>query len=136
MQNIEFNNGYKRYIVNGDCEILIHPTDFGLPERLNAMIKNLKDMEKELKYHENFDDPETLITLDRVAREQIDSVFGDGISAKVFGKANCASLVDGQPCFVGFIEAMSTVIKDAAEHEAKLSKKKIAKYTSQVKESK
>ncbi len=136
MQNIEFNNGYKRYVVNGECEILIHPTDFGLPERIGEMVKTLKDAETELKYRENPTNPETLVALDRIAREQVDAVFGEGIAAKVFGKANCASLVDGQPCFVGFIEAMSGVIKEEAEREAEMSKQKIAKYTSQVNDAK
>lgn len=132
MQNIEFNNGYKTYVVNGGCEIRIHPTDFGLPERVHQMITALKKAEDDLHYRDNPNDFEVVTALDRIAREQIDAVFGDGISDKVFGRANCASLVDGQPCFVGFIEAMSGVIKEATEREAEASKTKISKYTSQV----
>ncbi|MBQ8552308.1 MAG: hypothetical protein IJ428_05805 [Clostridia bacterium] len=134
MKNIEFNNGYKTYVINGGCEIRIHPTDFGLPERVRGMVEALKKAETELGYRENPHNLEAVTALDRIAREQIDAVFGDGIAAKVFGSANCASLVDGQPCFVGFIEAMSGVIKEAVEHEAEMSKTKIAKYTSQVKD--
>ncbi len=139
METLEFNNGYKRYKINGmngPCEICIHPTDYGIAKRIEEAMAVLNKTREELDYDNNRFDIETLAAFDRIAREQIDAVFGDGISAKVFGKAYCSSSVNGQPCFCGFLELMTGVIEEALKREAEMSKQKIAKYTSQVNDAK
>ena len=128
MKNICFDDGYHEYKINGDESrvIRVNPSDFGILARLNAAQEAMKDVTIE-------NSPEGIAEFDRLAREQIDMVFGEGTAETVFGRINCASVANGKPVYINFLEAFAPIIKADVEAERKKSDANIKKYTSQVK---
>lgn len=123
MQSIKFNEGYKEYAINGDESriIRINPSDFGIIKRMQDALKALEAINAD-------NSPDGMAEADRIAREQIDNVFGDGTSEVVFGRTNCMSFAGGQPICANFIEAISPIIEADIKAEAAKSEERIAKY--------
>ena len=128
MKNIRFDDGYHEYAINGDESrvIRVNPSDFGILARLNAAQNAMKGVTIE-------NTPEGIAEFDRLAREQIDMVFGEGTAETVFGRINCASPAGGKPIYINFLEAFAPIIKADLEAEKKKSDANVKKYTSRVK---
>ncbi len=128
MKSIRFDDGFHEYAINGDETrvIRVNPSDFGILARLKVAEESMKDIKIE-------NTPEGIAEFDRLAREQIDKVFGEGTAQIVFGRTNCASMAGGKPIYINFLEAFAPIIKADVEAEKKKSDANIKKYTSQVK---
>lgn len=127
MKKIVFDDGYREYAINGDETrvIRINPTDFGIVKRMKAAEEALAAMA--IEHSED-----GIEELDRVVREQLDSVFGEGTAQTVFGNVNCTSLAGGKTLYQNFLEAFSPIIKADIEAEKKKSDARVKKYTSQL----
>lgn len=128
MKNICFDDGYREYMINGDDKriLRVNPSDFGILQRISDAQTAIKSAEVE-------NTPEGIAAFDKLAREQLDAVFGEGTAELVFGRTNCASMAGGKPIYFNFLEALAPIIKADVEAEKRKSDANIKKYTSQVK---
>lgn len=143
MENLNFNKGYKAFKINDDenAVIRINTRDIKILERLKIASVKLKEIAKKYENLKSDDDNNVdenkiikiLSDCDKRAKEQIDYIFGEGVSKIVFGSMDCCSIVDGQPVFMGFLDAIIPIIEKDITGEQKLSARKIEKYTSQAK---
>ena len=134
MQYISFNDGYKTYAINGDenCFIRINPSDFSILGKIEKAKSNIE----KFKIDEPTAPEEAAAAankLDTAIREQIDFIFGEGISKTVFGSLNCVSLAGGKPIYQNFLDALLPVIEADIAEEKKKSDENIRRYTSQIK---
>ena len=107
MKSINFKSvNYKEYAINGDenCVIKINIADAGLPARYNETKKIIEETGNQLS---TSPDAEALVVMDKTIREQIDYLFGESISEKVFGNVNCMSKnTDGEHIALAFLQAV------------------------------
>ena len=137
MSNINFDNGMKSYVINGDESKVIYfnPNDFNIIDRIDKAFKEIEKISK--KYEEaqakNQDVMKTFIACDKDIREQINYVFGNDVCSVAFGDINCMSFAGGNPIHLNFLNALIPIIKKEIKAEQEKSKKNIEKYTKQVK---
>lgn len=68
--------------------------------------------------------------LDRVAREKVDSILGEGTCKNVFGNVNIMTMDDNGDFILGnFLDAIIPYITDCISKSAKNHNDKISKYT-------
>ena len=138
MQNLEFNDGLKRLAINGDESrvIVINPSDIGIISRYNEVVPKLDEI---IGKYDNIKNPtlekaaEIISELDTEARKIIDYIIGSPVSETVFGTANCLSSAGGQTIFENFLAAYMEYMTPAINDEFEKSKKRVEKYTKQVK---
>ena len=139
MERLVINKGFKEYQINDDenAVIRVSTTDFGLIDRLTTIDKKIKTIVNDLEKMTKSDDEEAikaaLREADEKTKQEIDNVFGAGISAAVFGDMNCLSFAGGQPIALNFIDAIAPKIKADLDKEQRASEKRIKKYTEAAK---
>lgn len=145
MQNIKFDDGYKKFMINDDPDKVIKfdPADFGIIERFNTARKNIEKSTEELNDTTLDNSGEPVDELEEAAEaigkvrniicEQVDYIFDSSVSSIVFGNKSPLAMVKGVPLFERFIVAAQTYIEKEIKAEMKASEKRISKYTSQVK---
>lgn len=137
MTNLEFNDGLKRLAINGDENriITINPTDIAVIKRYNEVIPQLDRLSEKYKYKDVPQEKtvEIISELDKKAREIIDYIIGFPVAETVFGTANCLSYAGGQTIFENFLTAYMEYMKPEIKAEYERSKKRIKKYTNQLK---
>jgi hypothetical protein len=108
-----------------------------LIDSVTTIDKNINTIVNDLEKMTKSDDEEAIKAALRVAdektKQEIDNVFGPGISAAVFGDMNCLSFAGGQPIALNFIDAIAPKIKADLDKEQKASDKRIKKYTETAK---
>lgn len=135
MTNLEFNDGLKRLAINGDENriITINPTDIAVIKRYNEVIPQLDRLSEKYKDVPQEKTVEIISELDKKAREIIDYIIGFPVAETVFGTANCLSYAGGQTIFENFLTAYMEYMKPEIKAEYERSKKRIKKYTNQLK---
>lgn len=144
MQKLNFiNKCYEEFQIgeNENAVIRINTRDMKILERMKKASENLKGIAKEYEVLKNDDENKldtnevinVLAECDKKAREQIDYVFGEGVSEVAFGTMDCCSIVDGQPVFMNFFDEISSFIEKAITKEQGLSAKRVSNYASQAK---
>lgn len=156
MENINFNDGYKEYSINGDDTKVVrfNPSDMGILARMDKALSAIADIGKELKSidapikndgtveFEGADDEtltllkvagEQLSDIDKKVRAQIDYLLDSDVSSIAFGNQSCLSMVGGKPLYERFLDALMPIIKKDVEAERNASKKRVEKYTKAVK---
>jgi hypothetical protein len=139
MEKLIINKGYKEFQINDDenAVIRVKTTDFGLIDRLNGIkdrITAALDEMEQLKQSNDFGAMlAALNKADARVKQELDEVFGEEISVKVFGDMNCLSLAGGQPVALNFLEAILPEITKALEAEQGAADKRIAAYIDSVK---
>lgn len=135
MTNLEFNDGLKRLVINGDENriITINPTDIAVIKRYNEVIPQLDRLSEKYKDVPQEKTVEIISELDKKAREIIDYIIGFPVAETVFGTANCLSYAGGQTIFENFLTAYMEYMKPEIKAEYERSKKRIKKYTNQLK---
>lgn len=135
MQSINFNTGYKEYIINGDetTKIRINVNDLNIPNRINECQKFFDEMAEKYKNEDRQMTAEELSDLDKQVREKINYAFGSDICTPAFGNINCMSPVEGgKMLFEAFFEVLMPVVeadmKAAAQAQAVHIKDKTNKY--------
>lgn len=135
MTNLEFNDGLKRLSINGNENriITINPTDIAVIKRYNEVIPQLDELSEKYKEVPQEKTVEIISELDKKAREIIDYIIGFPVAETVFGTANCLSYAGGQTIFENFLTAYMEYMKPEIKAEYERSKKRIKKYTNQLK---
>ena len=149
MQGIRFDEGYKEYMINDDPNRVIrfNPADYGIIERFNKARKDIiAEMEKIQKDFDLKPDGSPDVSEDELEEaagiiekvrklicDKIDYIFGNPVSEVVFGTQSPLSSVKGVPLFERFIQAAQPFIEAEVKAEQEASKKRIEKYTKQVK---
>lgn len=145
IQNLNFDDGFKRYTINGDSNkvIVINPSDFGIVERINDAYKMIDESSKLTEDVELKADGSPVLELEKAAevvkgfRETINKainyIFDSDVASIAFGNQSPLSLVGGIPLYQRFMNSVIPVIKKEIESEMNASQKRISKYTSQVK---
>lgn len=132
MKSLNFNDGKIRLCINEDETRVISfsPEDITFVERLYSVFGKLEDKQKELEEKEkelsknkevdNFGFPLNIkekISLTKETcsymRQEIDSVFGEGTSQKVFGDTNTLDM------FKQFFEGITPYIQKVREDKIK-----------------
>ncbi len=145
MQNLIIDDGYKEFSINGDESRVIrfNPSDFSIIERINTAYEEINkatdiDTDIELK-----PDGKPVSELEKVAeivssinttiKKQIDYIFNSPVSDAVFGNQSPLSMVKGMPLYERFLNAVVPIIRQEVAKEQEASRKRIDKYTKQVK---
>lgn len=144
MHNLNFDEGYKEFTINGDKNRVIrfNPSDIAFVERFNESVKNItkyQDKLKEIELNpdgtaqegaENYKHTAELVADSRkFINEQIDYIFGSDVSEKVFGVQSPLSSVGGKFLFERFLECVTPLMGNAMKEETKAQKKHLDKYT-------
>jgi hypothetical protein len=145
MQGIRFDEGYKEYMINDDPNRVIrfNPTDFEILDRIKVAYEEIeKATSTEDDVELNPDGTpieqlgkaaETVKKISDTIKRQIDYIFNSPISDIVFGNQSPLCLVGGKPLYERFLDAIIPIIQAEVKKEQEASKKRIEKYTKQVK---
>lgn len=145
MQNLNFDDGYKEFSINNDPNRVIrfNPSDFSIIERIKTAYDEIDKATKidddiELKsdgtpVEELGKAAEIVKGINDTIKNQIDYIFNSTVSDMVFGKQSPLSMVKGVPLWERFLNVIIPVIQKEVKAEQEASRKRISKYTSQVK---
>lgn len=128
MQSINFDDGFKSYMINNNENkiIRINVTDLNTSKRFEDAVSAIDKLMDEVKGEDISE--ERFIEADCVIREQLDHVFGDGVCEIVFGKTNVLSATEsGKLLIEGFLDALLPVVKADMEAAAAKSRANIEK---------
>lgn len=131
MKNINFDDGYKEFTINNDPDrtIRFNPSDVAIVERLH---KASDALEKLISENTEADAAEAIERMDAAIREQVDYIFNQPVSNKVFGNQSPMAPVGGKMLFERFLEAATPIIMSHVKAERKASEKRISKYVSEA----
>lgn len=132
--NINFDDGFKRVVINGDEDRVIkwNPSDMNLLDRLMNLMEwiegDLQDRIIELGVDDISDldkySTGSITELSEEVCEQIDKAFGPGTSQAAFQGANPISPTpSGTFIFENFIESITPLVKDSVDEYEKASSK-------------
>lgn len=145
MQNLQFDDGYKEFSINGDESRVIrfNPRDFAILERIKEaydMIEEASKVTEDVQLKADGSPVEMLGSaadivkqFDDTVKKAVNHIFNSDVSTAVFGKQSPLSLIGGSPLYERFLETVIPVIRKEVEAESKKSRERISKYTSQVK---
>lgn len=145
MQNLNFDDGYKSFSINGDENRIIrfNPSDFGIIERVKTAydeIENATNIENDIELKTDGSPREAIGKAAEIVKQisdtiksQIDYIFNSNVSEVVFGNQSPLSIVKGIPLYERFLDSVVPVIQSEVKKEMEASKKRVAKYVSVVK---
>ena len=139
MQNINFNDGFKIFDINGnpDRTIRINTADIGILERLENSIDTLNGLAEKAKSTEKIQDNKKyafLGEIDKNIKEQINYVFGSDVSTPAFGTAYCFTFANGKPIFQNFLDAVIPIIEKDTKKGTEQMKSVLDEYQNQLSE--
>lgn len=138
MQRIVFDNENKKsYEIadsNGNVRgvIYVETTDLDIFTRAEKAGENIQKILENEKITDNMDDRAALKIVnetDRLMKEQIDYVFGAGVSEIAFGDKKCLNIRNGKTLAEVFIEAMMNEVNRDFGRQVSVNRKNISKYT-------
>jgi hypothetical protein len=145
MQSLRFDDGYKEFMINDDPNRVIrfNPADFSIIERIKTAYD---EIEKSMKVENDIElkadgtpveqlgqGAEIVRGINDTIKKQIDYIFNSPVSDMVFGNQSPLGMVKGVPLYERFLNAVIPVIEKEVKEETEASRKRISKYTSQVK---
>lgn len=145
MQNLIIDDGFKEFSINNDPNRIIrfNPADFGIIERINNAYKEIEKVQNEVPDIELNNDgspvdmlsaaAEAVSKVDNTIKKQMDYIFDSPVSDVVFGNQSPLSMVKGVPYYERFLNAVVPIIEKEVKAEQEASRKRIEKYTKQVK---
>lgn len=132
MSELNFDTGLVTYTVNNRCEVTFNPADVSFVKRLfdtfDGLSKRQDDIEngnKETSGAELFDLVEQQ---EKKMREDIDGIFQQPVSDKIFGNLSVYALASGLPLWCNFLMAVIDKVDEALEAEQKLASPRVSKY--------
>ena len=128
MKSINFDEGYKRYIINDDESrvIRINVTDLGLKKRLEDAAANVSAALESIGDEPTF---EQAYEVDAIIRKELDDALGQGVCDTVFGRANVLSPLEGGGTLIqSFFDAFLPAIREDIEQAAKAAAERVDKY--------
>lgn len=146
MQSINFDEGYKKYAINGDKSrvIKINPSDVNLLSRCEkAMAVIEKERERLLQNitlqpdgtiaEEDQSRPEALDalnSLEQIARNAFNEMFNGDVYDTIFAGQSPFSIVgDGKYLLESFVESFIPIIEKDLKASMAASEKRMGKYT-------
>lgn len=145
IQNLNFDDGFMSFTLNGDPEKVIrfNPSDFGMINRIRDAYNAIDNAAEAVGDIEINSDGEAIGNLNGEADrleiykkeicKAIDEIFNSNISETAFGKQSPLSPVGrGIPLWQSFLECIIPVVEKETGKRIEASQKKIQKYKSQV----
>lgn len=131
MQNINFDEGYKEFSINGDESRIIrfNPKDFGILTRMESALSDFSDLEKILKESKEDNFADTFKDAESKIRNKINFIFNSDVYDIIFNHQSPLALVGGEFLFMRVINAIIPVIEKEMKKEQKESEKRMSKYT-------
>lgn len=134
MADITFSTGVVEMSVNGVRSISFNPADVGFAETLYNMIAKVNAIDTETaKKRKNTDDLAKIFDYNRASdkkmREVVDSVFGEGFCADVFGNIRLVALADGLSVLENFAFAVLDQMDESVTENLAKRNDRIARYT-------
>ena len=125
MQNLNFENGIKEIMVNGNPNAIIRicVNDFSLPVRFQKMYDEVSVLLSSIEH-----DPDAIAEADKEIRMKMNELLGGDVADTLFGTTNCLSLSNGAPIVVNCLMALMPIIQEAVESETAQAKQKIKEY--------
>lgn len=121
MGELNFQTSRKTYTVNGGAEISFDPSDITFVHMLFDLVNKMESRQNEATPDDPMEVFEAAARRDAEMRADIDSVFGEPVCDKVFGRTNVFSLAGGLPVCMNFLLAVIDEIDEAMEQERKQS---------------
>lgn len=130
MTNLVLEDGYREFTINNDPDRVIrfNPTDTAMVERFKKSQKALDALIGELGETKPDNMEEALERLDTAIKREVDAIFNQPVSEKVFGKQSPMTMIGGKPLFERFFEAVIPVITDEMKKQTKQRQKKVSSY--------
>jgi len=131
MKELNFDNGLKTYTVNGCAQISFNPSDARFNQKMHALLKRIEEIVND-NPELSADDADAYYAFmndrDRAIRNEVDAVFGDGISDKIF-PYDCTAVSDGMPMVVNFLLAILDEVESNVDEQTKAASPRVAHYT-------
>lgn len=129
MNNLNFDNGIKEIMVNGNPNAVIRicTNDFSLPVKFKKLYDSVDALISTMKRT-----PESIDKADKEIRAGIDELFGSNVSDAAFGSVNCLTFAGGKSIVVNFLEALMPLIRDSIAAETQNAEQRVAQYTAQL----
>lgn len=132
-EELTLDDGLLCLAVNGKCEIIFNPTDFGFIERVfgifDALDAKQGDMERRIKSAEPREIFEIAHQADSEMRELLDGLLGAGVCAALFGDVNVYAYADGLPLWCNLLFAVTDRCETELVDQQKQTNPRLAKYT-------
>lgn len=145
MQNLNFDDGYKKFTINGDPDRVVsfNPADYNILERFEQAQRNIEsaqaELTKDIALNEDgtsASDAEDAVELigkvNTLIKEQTDFIFNGAVSETIYGNQSPISSIKGKLLFERFFESVIPLISKEIEKEQKESQKRVQTYTSQL----
>ena len=131
MQNINFDEGYKEFSINGDEKRVIrfNPKDFGILTRMEDTLSDFGEIEKKLKESTEDNLTEVLKEAEKSIHKKIDEIFNADVHEIIFNHQSPISLVGGEFLFMRVIKAIIPIVEKEVKKEMQSSEKRMSKYT-------
>lgn len=122
------------------CKIYFRPSDVSIIDRYNQLMTDFDKLVEPLQNLSlnndgttTFDkDWQTLKQVENSLITKINELFDMKDAGKIFATRNPFSSIGGQFYCLHVLQALETVVNDAIEEEAKLSKQRMSKYLSDI----
>lgn len=131
MSQLNVATGLVTYTINGNCEISFNPADADFAGRVVGVFEKISDLCHKTKLDPEKSVPEFMAAttkLDTEIRQEIDTLFGEPICAKIFGRTNVISLAEGLPIWANFLMAVIDEMDRAITEEKKKASPRAKKY--------
>lgn len=131
MQNINFDEGYKEFSINGDEKRVIrfNPKDFGILTRMEDTLSDFGEIEKKLKESTEDNLTEVLKEAEKSIHKKMDEIFNADVHEIIFNHQSPISLVGGEFLFMRVIKAIIPIVEKEVKKEMQSSEKRMSKYT-------
>lgn len=136
--NIDFDDGYKSFKINGDENKIIrfNPTDLSIVKRGKAVTQEIDDylkmIKKDIDEKDHLKSDEIMEKADLFIREKINYIFDNDVADIVFGSQSTLSTLNGDPLFYRFLMPIMKLIESTVQRESKMSQEKVSKYESEL----
>ena len=132
MNSLNFSTGVKTFSVNdGAVDISYNPTDPIFVERVYDVFVSLSE-KYEAGKGKTFDDNKAFFDYARKRDQEvhgaIDGLFGEGVSAGLFGGVSSYAMADGLPLWCNALLAVIDTIPAELSVQIKASKPRVEKY--------
>jgi len=136
--NINFEDGYKSFTINGDENRIIrfNPTDLSIVKRGKVATQEIdeyiKQMKKDIDEDDHIKSDAIMDQAELFIRNKINYIFGSDIAETAFGSQSTLSSLNGEPLFYRFLQPILKLIETTTEREIKMSKEKLGKYETEL----
>lgn len=138
MQELRFETGLVSYSLNGEATVSFNPTDSAFVERLFNTFDALDKKQDAYKAEvEGVTDNREIFNIarrrDTEMRAMIDDVFGQPVSAAVFGGMNVYAMAEGLPVWCNLMFAVMDEVDTSFAREQKATNPRLQKYLNKYK---